>query len=349
MNPTLTLLTALLLFPSVSVRAQSSPKDAAGSGYAVGSRLEELLGEPLFVPLQQLWENRGGWGGVLTAKDGTVVTFQSPGGGNCRRSRDGGKTWDADIEIAPDATGGRALVDETKGDILYVNPAAGWLFRSRDSARPGCARERAGAARRVREHPEDRGRGGHAVRHHTLLQQRGHRRRRLMPKQVGASIATGPRESHRLGRLRRRPHLAGQAARLRRPRATPISAWAGTGRQAQGKIYLPFRRRSERVPRSGASGLVQPELAALRSRHHQADRENTLVANNRTKHMKAVFFGILLSSLVPLAAEIWDAELDRGPNRLLLKICNAGPVKRDAGERDTVKYLETLSEGPARN
>ena len=42
MNPTLTLLTALLLFPSVSVRAQSSPKDAAGSGYAVASRLEEF-------------------------------------------------------------------------------------------------------------------------------------------------------------------------------------------------------------------------------------------------------------------------------------------------------------------
>ncbi|MBI5684985.1 MAG: exo-alpha-sialidase [Verrucomicrobia bacterium] len=83
--------------------------------------------------MQQLWEKRGGWGGVLTAKDGTVVAFQSPGGGNCRRSRDGGKTWDADIEIAPDAKGGRALVDETKGDILYVNPGAGWLYRSRDS------------------------------------------------------------------------------------------------------------------------------------------------------------------------------------------------------------------------
>jgi hypothetical protein len=89
------------------VRAQSSPKDAAGIGYAVASRLEEFLGEPLFVPMQQLWEQRGGWGGVLTAQDGTVVAFQSPGGGNCRRSRDGGKTWEADIEIAPDAKGAR--------------------------------------------------------------------------------------------------------------------------------------------------------------------------------------------------------------------------------------------------
>jgi hypothetical protein len=32
MKHTLTLLTALLLFPSVPVRAQSSPKDAAGIG-----------------------------------------------------------------------------------------------------------------------------------------------------------------------------------------------------------------------------------------------------------------------------------------------------------------------------
>jgi hypothetical protein len=61
-----------------------------------------------------------------------VVAFQSPGGGNCRRSRDGGTTWEPDIEIAPNAKGGRALVDETKGEILYANPGAGWLFRSRD-------------------------------------------------------------------------------------------------------------------------------------------------------------------------------------------------------------------------
>jgi sialidase-1 len=69
---------------------------------------------------------------LLTARDGTVVAFQSPGGGECRRSRDGGQTWEAAMVIAPDAKGGRALVDETKGDLLYVNPAAGWLFRSRD-------------------------------------------------------------------------------------------------------------------------------------------------------------------------------------------------------------------------
>ena len=133
MKHTRTLFTALLLIPMILLHAQSSQADADDGGYAIASRLEEFLGEPLFVPMQELWEKRGGWGGVLTAQDGTVVAFQSPGGGNCRRSRDGVKTWDADVEIAPDAKGGRALVDETRGDILYVNPAAGWLFRSRDS------------------------------------------------------------------------------------------------------------------------------------------------------------------------------------------------------------------------
>ena len=125
------ILTALL-FAASALHAQSPLKDAAGGGYAVAFRLDEFLGKPVFVPMQQLWKGRGGWGGILTARDGTVVAFQSPGGGNCRRSRDGGKTWDTDIEIAPDAKGGNALVDESKGDILYVNPGSGWLFRSRD-------------------------------------------------------------------------------------------------------------------------------------------------------------------------------------------------------------------------
>jgi sialidase-1 len=131
MRCTLALLSVFMLVPSAHLRAQPAPKDAA-AGHAVAARLEEFLGEPSFTPMQQLWKGRGGWGGIVTSKDGTVVALQSPGGGNCRRSRDGGKTWDADIEIAADAKGGNVLVDETKGDILYVNPSAGWLFRSRD-------------------------------------------------------------------------------------------------------------------------------------------------------------------------------------------------------------------------
>ena len=101
--------------------------------FAVSARLEEFLGEPLFVPMQQLWEQRGGWGGVIATPDGTFVAFQSPGGPRCKRSLDGGKTWGPDIEIGPDATGGNAIVDEATGDLLYVNPDPGWLYRSRDA------------------------------------------------------------------------------------------------------------------------------------------------------------------------------------------------------------------------
>jgi len=132
MNQTFAIVTALLFAPLVALYAQAPQQEASSSGFAVASRLEEFLGEPVFVPMQQLWKGRGGWGGILTAQDGTVVAFQSPVGGNCRRSRDGGRTWDPDIEIAPDAKGGNAIVDETKGDLLYANPGAGWLFRSRD-------------------------------------------------------------------------------------------------------------------------------------------------------------------------------------------------------------------------
>ena len=134
------LLTALLVALLAPVRAWAA-EQAPNSGDATAPRLEEYLGAPLFLPMQRLWEKRGGWAGILTATDGTVVAFQSPGGGSCRRSRDGGKTWDAEILIAPDAINGRGLVNETTGDVLYVNPGAGWMFRSRDHG-ASWARER---------------------------------------------------------------------------------------------------------------------------------------------------------------------------------------------------------------
>ena len=132
MKSTLTLLAAILVLQPAASAAESAQQETTSGGYAVASQLDEFLSKPVFVPMQALWKGRGGWGGIITAKDGTVVAFQSPGGGNCRRSRDGGRTWDPDIEIAPDAKGGNAIVDETKGELFYVNPSNGWLFRSAD-------------------------------------------------------------------------------------------------------------------------------------------------------------------------------------------------------------------------
>jgi len=125
-------LAAVLLAPPAALCEAPTTTESPG-GFAVASKLEEFLGEPVLVPMQELWKGRGGWGGIVAARDGTLVVFRSPGGGECRRSRDGGKTWDADIVIAPDAKGGRALVDESNGDLLYANPPSGWLYRSRDS------------------------------------------------------------------------------------------------------------------------------------------------------------------------------------------------------------------------
>lgn len=93
--------------------------------------LREFLGDPVFLPMQELWKGRGGMS-IVAARDGTVVAFQSSGSNKVRRSTDGGRTWGTDIEIGPGATHGNAVVDETTGAILYVNPRAGWVFRSRD-------------------------------------------------------------------------------------------------------------------------------------------------------------------------------------------------------------------------
>jgi hypothetical protein len=129
----LPLLLALVVIFNAQATAQArSPQDEAAGGYAVAADLDEFLGDPVLVPMQALWQGRGGWGGVVAAPDGTVVAFRSPGGSTCRRSRDSGVSWDADIEIGPDAGRGNVVVDETHGDILYVNPGAGWLHRSRD-------------------------------------------------------------------------------------------------------------------------------------------------------------------------------------------------------------------------
>ncbi len=117
--------------------AESTVEPAAESerplAHAVNATVEAFLGAPLFIPMQQLWEKRGGWGGVLTAPDGTAIVFRSPGGGTCRRSRDGGATWDDEIVIGADANEGNGLVDEATGAVLYVNPPRRWLYRSDDA------------------------------------------------------------------------------------------------------------------------------------------------------------------------------------------------------------------------
>ncbi len=134
---TVVLVSLVALLPE-GVHAQQAGDEEPPMAFAVSATIEEFLGEPVLVPMQQLWEQRGGWGGVLSAPDGTLLAFRSPGGGEVRRSRDGGLTWDAAVAIDPSgaasrANGGNALVDETTGELLYVCPQEKWLYRSGDS------------------------------------------------------------------------------------------------------------------------------------------------------------------------------------------------------------------------
>jgi len=95
--------------------------------------LDAFLGEPAFA-MQPLWPDRGGTS-IVTAIDGTAIAFQAMRSDKVRRSKDGGRTWGGEIAMGSAAHFGNALVDETSGDVLYVNPRAGWVMRSRDQGR----------------------------------------------------------------------------------------------------------------------------------------------------------------------------------------------------------------------
>lgn len=136
---TATILTTLLCHNfCVCVDGGDLPQSHAPMTFAVDANADEFLGEPLFIQPQKLWESRGGWGGTVTAHDGTIIVFRSPGGGEIRRSHDGGQTWEASEVIDPSgdprkANIANALVDETTGDLLYICPQEKWLYRSVDS------------------------------------------------------------------------------------------------------------------------------------------------------------------------------------------------------------------------
>ena len=109
-------LCACLLAGSAVHAAETAAKPDTTGAFATSAGIDEFLREPVFVPPHKLWQGRGGWGGVLSTQNGTVVVFRSPGGGEVRRSRDGGRTWDEPIVIDPTgdraaANGGNTLVD----------------------------------------------------------------------------------------------------------------------------------------------------------------------------------------------------------------------------------------------
>jgi len=132
------LLTLLLLAPPATLHAAAATakpapdsKPTPDATPASSKGLKAFLGKPAFVPMQELWKGRGGRN-IVTARNGTVVAFQSWGAERVRRSTDGGLTWGPNLEIGSGASSGKAIVDEIRGDILYVNPENLSLWRSRD-------------------------------------------------------------------------------------------------------------------------------------------------------------------------------------------------------------------------
>jgi sialidase-1 len=101
----------------------------SGTEAAIRSSGGEFLG-PARSTTRQTFAGRGGRD-IVTARNGAVLTFKDK---LMRESIDGGATWSAPREVGPDA-GGKVVVDETNGEILYVHADKGYLWRSRDDGR----------------------------------------------------------------------------------------------------------------------------------------------------------------------------------------------------------------------
>lgn len=88
---------------------------------------QHLQTEVPFFHTEKLFQGRGGRS-IVSAKNGDVLAFN---GGEIRRSRDGGVTWDKTYSIGDDAKGTNAIVNENNGEILLVHPS-GYLLKSKD-------------------------------------------------------------------------------------------------------------------------------------------------------------------------------------------------------------------------
>jgi hypothetical protein len=102
---------------------------AAADRAAIAANARAFLDAPS-LQIQQLFDGRGGRD-IVTARNGHVLAFHDK---LLRKSADGGATWSPPRAIGPDA-GGKVVVNETNGEILYVRADKGYLWRSRDHGR----------------------------------------------------------------------------------------------------------------------------------------------------------------------------------------------------------------------
>jgi len=115
-----------LVFLTVALATTARPDDVERALHSSG---KAFLREPTFV-IQPVFSGRGGRD-IVTARDGRVLVFH---GHALRESADGGSTWSPPREVGPDA-GGKVVVNETNGEILYIQAEKGYLWKSRDDGR----------------------------------------------------------------------------------------------------------------------------------------------------------------------------------------------------------------------
>lgn len=117
-------LASLALFATATLAAA-----AAADRAAIAANARAFLGAPS-LQVHTLFDGRGGRD-IVTARNGHVLAFHDK---VLRESADGGATWSPPREIGRDA-GGKVVVNETNGDILYVRADRGYLWKSRDDGR----------------------------------------------------------------------------------------------------------------------------------------------------------------------------------------------------------------------
>lgn len=121
----LTLGSAILLLSLAGLAGQ--PQASPESVITTAGR--DFFGEPRWSN-QQLFDGRGARD-IVTTRTGSVLAFHDH---TLRESTDGGTTWGPVREIGRDA-GGKVVVNETNGEILYVRADKGFLWKSRDHGR----------------------------------------------------------------------------------------------------------------------------------------------------------------------------------------------------------------------
>lgn len=120
------LIFGLLIWPVAWGAADAAEEETAG---AVNGPVPAGLAVdgPARFTLERLFDGRGGRN-IAVAEDGTVLLFHRQ---QVYRSTDGGERWSTPLRMGQDS-GGNVVVDEETGDILFVRPEQGMLWRSSD-------------------------------------------------------------------------------------------------------------------------------------------------------------------------------------------------------------------------